>query len=100
MADRHPLRRHAVVAGIVGLGVAIAVQLGVPESEASEWQQLALQAVNLLGVAGVITRGGEGDATPLADPRDEKGRRLAPASGSTPPPDRAHGETGDGRKAN
>jgi len=95
--DRHPLRRYSVLAGVVGLAVAVAVQLGIPESEAGEWQKLALQALDIAVVAGIITRGGEEKATPLADPRDDAGRPLRPRDAGSAQADPTPG--GDGRKA-
>jgi hypothetical protein len=94
MADRHPLRRYSVLAGVVGLAVAVAVQLGIGEGEAAEWQKLALQALDIAVVAGIITRGGEEKATPLADPRDDAGRPLRVKGSGGPQADPTPGGNG------
>ncbi len=76
--SRHPLRKAAVIATLLGLAAQAALLLGVNADEVSRWAQVASLVVTALVSLGIVVPS-EPQVTPMSDPRADDGTSLVAA---------------------
>lgn len=74
--DRYPIRKRAVLVGIIAQVVLIATALGIAPDLLDRAETIALSLVNILTLLGMVSV--EKQTTPVSDPKDEYGRSLHP----------------------
>lgn len=75
--SRHPWHSRAFLLTLVTAAASVLIALGLDAGTVEHWQATALGIVTLAVNAGIVHTG-EAKTTPLADPRDNAGRRLTP----------------------
>lgn len=72
--DRYPIRKRAVLVGIIAQVALIATALGIAPDLLDRAETIALSVVNILTLLGMVSV--EKQTTPVSDPRDNYGRPL------------------------
>jgi hypothetical protein len=76
--SRYPLRKRAVLVGLIAEIAIVAAMFGLPPDVIERATAIAMSAINMGVLLGVVLTT-EPQVTPVADPQDNLGRSLVPS---------------------
>lgn len=76
-SERHPWRSRAGLLALLNTARGLALTVGIPHSTVTAVVAVAASVVSLVFDAMIVVDG-EGQTTPVDDPRDSLGRALTP----------------------